>query len=328
MKSLFPQTKFAVCCIIIASLLSSCNTNKYEAEDELLHLTYSEFDDDGDSINRLHIYIAQTLLENKVIPDTTAETYFYILNYIVDHDEAPFEGNLIAAQKLKQYLKNDTEAFIDTQSLKALAEKYPNSKLVEIGTALSDVSKYDESFLRIIIKNIELEDLHHPFYKQLAMLLIAKSNDIYANYWNKEYQPKSDQVYLNKRNTLLFYIDSNGIIKNDRKVVSVEEVGHRTQLFLTRESSTADWVSREIPLVGKQPVNTGIVMIGISPKLTEDEILPLYSCINNAYTVIRARAAQDHFKKDFFYLSPQERHSVKLLTRKWISIHEQDYPQD
>jgi hypothetical protein len=319
MQSMFGYLMGLVALVVA---LNSCKPDKYAAENDLISTYYAQFPDSGSTAKVSSEFIEEKLLLNKILPDTTAATYQIALNYILNNNSTPFEASLLLAEELRPYLKNEPRLGLDSSVLGNLASKHPESKLALVLYKLSGQPFNDSVFLDNLLRGLTREDLQHPFYRNFALLSIAKMHERKAELWNREYAPSGNTIFITKNNTLTFVVDSAGKVRYDEKPISLEEVGRLTRLFMTQDSSKANWVVGRISLIGEQPINTGVIIIGISPNISNDDLLPVYEQINQVYTDKRKDAAQLFFKKDYFLLNKNERSALQLLTRKWISINE------
>lgn len=308
--------------MLLIALLNSCEPDRYATENELLISYYSQFPDSSAEAQASYNIIEQTLLEHGIIPDTTAETYNYVVHYLLGLKMAPFEASLTASEKLKPYLANQPRLGLDSLTIEALTNSNTNSPFSKAMQSLTGVPFNDSALVEQILRYVTIDDLKHPLYKHLALMYTAKSLERKAAMWDKEYAPSSNSVFIARNNTLTFVIDSLGTVKYNEQDVSLTEVSQLTSRFMTQETSKANWVEGRISLIGKQPINTGVIIIGVSNKANSLAIIEVYDHINQVFTQKRKEASQRFFKKDYFKLGKNERNAIQLLTRKWISIHE------
>lgn len=305
--------------LLVSVLLNSCEPDRYAAEDELLTSYYSQLTEaPRDSYN----IIEQTLLENGIIPDTAAETYNYIIHYVLGNKMAPFEASLTTSEQLQPYLVNQPRLGLDSVTIATIAEKNLNSPLAKAMKSLAGTPFNDSALVEQILRFVTTDDLQHELYRHLALMYTAKTHERLALKWAQEYTPNSSRLFVSRNNTLMFVVDSLGTIKYNDQDIALADVSRITHNFMTRDSSKANWVETRISLIGKQPINTGVVIIGVSPKADDEKLVKVYDHINQVYTQKRKEASQRFFKKDYFKLSKNERNAIQLLTRKWISIHE------
>lgn len=309
---------------MLSIALSSCEPNRYAAEDELLISYYSQFPDSGATQKTNYNFIERQLVENSIIPDTTADTYNYTIHYIWGNKVTPFEASLILNHELEPYLVEQPRLGVDSIAIATVANKHPNSPLAKTLQSLVGSAFNDSAFVEQLLRHVSTDDLHHELYRHLALMYIAKMHEKKAQLWDKEYAPSGKSVFITRNNTLTFVIDSAGAVKHNETDIALAEVAHITRNFITQDSSKANWVEGRISLIGKQYINTGVIILGISPKAPQRELVLVYHQINQAFTQKRKESAQKFFKKDYFKLSKNERSALQLLTRKWISIHELD----
>lgn len=308
--------------LLVSVLLNSCEPDRYAGEDQLLVSYYKQQKElNTDPKNRYNL-IEETLLENGIIPDTTAETYNYIVHYILGNKLTPFEASLTAGELLKPYLLNQPLLGLDSNTIVSITNQHPNSPIARALNSLSGQAFNDSLLVEQILRLVTIDDLQHELYRHLALLYTAKSHEKKAAQWDKEYTPNGNSVFITRNNTVTFIIDSLGAVKYNDEDITLAEVNRITRNFLTQDSSKANWVEGRITLIGKQPINTGVIIIGVSPKTSRENLVQVFDQINQVYTQKRKEASQRFFKKDYFKLSKNERSAIQLLTRKWISVHE------
>lgn len=313
--------------VILLITLNSCKPEKYAAEDDLIMSYYAQFADSGATAKATVSILEDKLVANAIIPDTTVATYQIALKYILNNNSAPFEASLLLAEELRPLLLNEPKLGLDSVTIGNVATKYPESRIAVILNNLSGTAFSDSIFLGNLLRGLTREDLQHPLYRNFALLTIAKMHERKAEIWNKEYSPSGNTVFITKNNTLTFVVDSAGNVQHEGNEVSLQEVGNLTRRFMTQDSSKANWVVGRISLIGDQPINPGVIIIGVSPEVPSGDLLLVYEEINQVFTAKRKAAAQDLFKKDYLLLNKNERSALQLLTRKWISINELAYPE-
>ncbi len=313
---------FLVIGVLFSIALTSCEPTRFASEDELLLSYYSQFPDSGLAQKSTYSFIEKTLVDNDIIPDTTTNTYNYTAHYILGNKVTPFEASLLVAEILEPHLIDEPMLGVDSNTIAAIANKYPTSTITRTIESLNGQPFSDSLFVEQLMRYMRTEDLNHPLYRHLSLLYIAKAHEKKAAQWNREYAPSGNSVFITRNNTLTFVIDSAGEVRYNDEPIALAEVGNITRRFMTQDSSKANWVEGRISLIGTHPINTGVIIIGVSANVADDDLIKVYEEINQVFTQKRKEASQKFFKKDYFKLSVNERSALQLLTRKWISIHE------
>jgi len=317
-----------ICLASLVFALNSCRPDKYAAENDLISSYYAQFPDSGARVKATTSILEDKLVSYAIIPDTAVATYQYALKYILNNNSAPFEASLILAEELRPFLVNEPRLGLDSILLSDIAVRYPESRIASIVQGLTGRPHSDSSFLDNLMRGLTREDLQQPLYKNFALLYIAKMHEKKAASWNKEYAPSGNTVFIARSNTLTFVIDSAGNAWHNDDPINIEEVGRQTCLFMTQDSSKANWVIGRISLIGNQPINTGVIIIGVHPNAPNSQLLSIYEEINRVFTDKRKVAAETFFRKNYFLLDKNQRSALQLLTRKWISISELASPEN